>query len=693
MTENSGRDMPSYTTSDIRNIAIAGKAGSGKTTLVDAVLFAAGAIARAGRTEDKNTVCDFDDLEKEVGHSLESAMVHFDYSGRHVNIIDTPGAPGLMGATMSSLPAVETLALVIDPTAGIDSVTRRLFKLANERNIPRMIIVNKIDSEAALDVCLDGIKETFGMVCQAINLPADGGVIDCFRTSEGSSDLGDVADFHTSIVDQVVEIDEALMEEYLEQGEVSPEALGEAFGRAMCEGHLVPVCFCSAREGTGITELLDSIVGLCPDPTSGNPRPFECGEGDEVTAWTPTMDPDGPPMAHVFKVSSDPFVGKLSIFKVHSGHIGSSIHPRIDDGRKGIRISHVHKLMGKDHTELDKIIAGDIGAVAKIDDIEYNSCLHDGSIGDHLHIKAVALPKPMFGLAIEASTKGAESKLSEALAKMTMEDPTLVVDRVAATHETVLRGLGEEHLRNKIRMLKERYAVEVDTRQPKVAYKETILGKAEGHHRHKKQSGGSGQFGEVYLRVEPLVVEEGDDEVVGGLVFVDATFGGSIPKSLIPAVEKGIRQVMIHGAVAGYPMTNIKVSVYDGKYHAVDSKEIAFITAGKRAFIDAIQKASPVLLEPYVNMEITVPSAMIGDISSDLAGRRARISGTDMLPGNQAVVMAEAPLAEVMAYSTQLRSMTAGAGAYSMEYSRDDATPPNIQADVVKSFKPKSDDD
>jgi elongation factor G len=330
--------------------------------------------------------------------------------------------------------------------------------------------------------------------------------------------------------------------------------------------------------------------------------------------------------------------------------------------------------------------------VAKIDEISYDATLHTGEVADDLRLRSITLPKPMFGLAIEGTSKGAETKMGEALQKLTAEDPTLVFERVQATSETVLRGIGEQHLRIKLRLLKDRYGVEVETHPPKVAYKETIQGKAEGHHRHKKQTGGAGQFGEVFLRVEPLTGED-IEEAVNGLMFVDDTFGGSIPKQFLPAVEKGIRQVLIGGAIAGYPMQDIKVSVYDGKHHPVDSKEVAFMTAGKKAFVDAVQKAKPVLLEPFVKLEITVPSDMIGDISSDLAGRRGRIQGTDMLPGGLAIVTAEAPLSEVATYSSQLKSMTGGSGSYAMEYSHDEQTPPNVQADVIKAYKPKEEED
>ncbi len=685
--------MPKYTTADIRNIALVGGAGTGKTSLAETILFNAGVIGRVGRVEDGNTVCDFEDLEKEFGHSLDSAIVHFDYEGAHINLIDTPGSPDFIGKAMSVFPAVETVAVVIDASVGIETITRRMMKLATERNLPRLIIINKIDNATDLPGLVEAIQEAFGSVCRPINLPANGGssVIDCFQNATGDSDLGSVADFHTAIIDQVVEVDEELMAVYLEQGEVTPEQLHAPFGKAMRDGHLIPVCFTSARNNVGVKELMGIVARLCPSPLEGNPRPFEYTKDGEKVSFTATPDSSKGLVAHVFKVASDPYVGKLAFFRVHQGHLGSDVSPLVNDAKKPVRVSHVFKPQGKEHKEIDQIIAGDIGAVAKIEEITYNSVLHTGDIGENLRLKPLALPKPMYGLAIEGTSKGAETKMGESLQKMLAEDPTLEVERVQATGETVLRGLGEMHLRAKLRLLKDRYGVEVATRPPKVAYKETITAKAEGHHRHKKQTGGAGQFGEVFLRVEPL---NGDEEGVSdGLLFIDDTFGGSVPKQFMPAIEKGIRRVMQEGAIAGYPMEGIKVSVYDGKHHPVDSKEVAFITAGRKAFIDAVQKAKPVLLEPFVKLEITVPADMIGDISSDLSGKRGRIIGTDMLPGNQALIIAEAPLAEVMSYASQLKSMTAGMGSYTMEYSHDERTPPNIQQQVIAAFKPQEEED
>lgn len=685
--------MPKYTTEQIRNLAITGAAGTGKTTLVEAILHNAGVIGRTGRVEDGNTVCDYEDLEKELKHSLESALVHFDHNGAHLNLIDTPGAPDFIGKAISVFPAVETVVVVVDASAGIETITGRLMKRAQERNLPRLIVINKIDHASDLSVLLEAIQESFGRECLPINLPTGGGkaVVDCLGADSGESDLGDVATFHTQTVDQIVEMDEKLMEEYLATGKVSPDKLHEPFTKALRDGHLVPICFTSARDNIGVKELMDVFTSLCPNPMEGNPRPFEYMENGEKKEFRPKPDSKLDALGHVFKVASDPYVGKLSVFRVHQGHIGSDFQPKVDQNRKTLRIAHVFKLQGKGHTEVDQLIAGDIGAVAKVDEIHYNSVLHSGAVADDMHLKPLVLPKPMFGLAIEVATKGAENKLGEALHKLMDEDPTLVVERIATTGETVMRGLGEQHLRVKLRMLKDRYGVEVHTKPPRVAYKETITAKAEGHHRHKKQTGGAGQFGEVYLRVEPINGEE--EGIDNGLLFVDDTFGGSVPKQFLPAIEKGVRRVMSEGAIAGYPMQGIKVSVYDGKYHAVDSKEIAFITAGRKAFIDAVQKARPVLLEPYVKLEITVPADQIGDISGDLSGKRGRIIGTDMLPGNQAVVTAEAPLAEVMSYSSQLKSMTGGAGSYSMEYSHDEPTPPNVQAEVIKSFQPQADED
>ena len=684
--------MPKYTTDQIRNIALLGASGAGKTTLAEAMLVAGKVIPRVGRVEDGNTVSDFDELEKELGHSVDSAMLHMDHGGCHLNIIDTPGRADFFGKAIGPLSAVEAAVVVIDASIGIQPITRRAMTRASEYAVPTVIVINKMDA-ADVGGILTSIQEAFGSCCVPINVPAGGGssVARCFLSGEGECDLGDMSDFHTAIVDQVVETDEQLMEQYLEQGEVDGASLLAPFKQAMVDRHLIPVLFTSAREGVGVSELLDQVAELFPSPADGNRAIFVRGTGEEREEFKATQNSADALLGHVFKIASDPFVGKLGYIRIHQGTLKDGESPRLDDERKPVRISSLLKMQGRDSSDQDSVIPGDIAVISKIDELHYNSVLHSEAGHSQLSLKSIPQPKPMFGLAIEVTSKGAESKLSEAIAKMIAEDQSLEMERIAATHETVLRGLGELHLRVKLKMLKDRYGVGVDTRQPKVAYKETISGKAEGHHRHKKQTGGSGQFGEVYLRVEPAQTD--DEALINGLVFADETFGGSVPKQFLPAIEKGVRSVMHNGAVAGYPLQGVRVAVYDGKHHPVDSKEIAFVTAGKKAFVDAVQKAKPVLLEPFVKLEITVPTDMIGDISADLAGRRARIQGTDILPGNQAVLYAEGPLSEVMNYSNQLKSITAGAGSYSMEYSHDENTPPNVQAEVIKAYQPTSEED
>ena len=686
--------MNDYTTDQIRNIALVGHGGSGKTTLAEQILFKAGRISRPGVVEEGNTVCDHEPEEKRHGHSLAASLVHFDHEGNHVNLIDTPGYPDFLGQSLPVLPAVETVFVVIDAAKGVQMVDRRMMRVAAERRLPRVIVINKIDHENLdLEGLLEDIRETFGAVCLPINLPANGAteVRDVFEHEEGSSDIdfSSVAEAHTRVVDQTVEVDEALMSAYLEKGSVEPAQLIPAFKKSMREAHLVPVIFCSARTGAGVDELMHLMAGLCPSPAEGNPRPFELTDEDgSVTEWHADPKNGEATVAHVFHVASDPFVGKLTMFKVHQGSVKAGTTISRNDEKKPFRVGHVFRLHGKDHVDIDEAIAGDIAAISKVEDVRYDDVLHEAGHFESLHLKPLALPKPMFGLAIEAKSRNDEQKLSTAIHRLMEEDPTLVVERVPATKQTVARGLGELHLRIALEKMKERYHAEVTTAPPRVAYKETIAASAEGHHRHKKQTGGAGQFGEVYLRVEPLA--NGSTEPYE---FVNETVGGSIPRQFMPAIEKGVRQVLETGAIAGYPLSGVRVAVYDGKHHPVDSKEVAFTTAGKKAFIDAVQKASPVLLEPFVQMEVTAPASHMGDLTADISGKRGRVSATDVLPGDMCLVKAEAPLSEVMNFTSELKSITGGAGSFTMEYSHDEKAPPNVQAEVVAAYKPHEDDE
>ncbi len=681
-------DMADYTTADIRNIAIVGHAGSGKTSLVEHLLHSAGVIGKVGSIEKGDTVSDFESEEQEHQHSLSSSVLQFTHEGRRINLIDTPGFPDFIGSAITALPAVEVAAVVVDGGQGVQSVTRRMMNLATERNLPAVLIVNKIDSsETNCEEIVNSLQESFGAKCIPMNLPTGGGagVVDCLGEDTGDADFSSVTEAHTAIVDQVVEVDDALMEAYLETGEAPPpDKLREVFRTALRQGHLAPICFVSARTGAGVAELLKIIDDFFPSPLEGNPRPFVQGE----EPYIPEPDPAKPLLAHVFKVTTDPFVGKLVYFRVHQGTLTHNSQALRNDEKKPIRIGHVHSTLGKDHAEFEAVVPGDIGALAKIEDIHLNDVLHDDHESDGVHLTPIALPRPMYGLAITPKSRGDESKLSAGISKLMDEDPTFMVERIPATSETVARGVGELHMRIMLHKLKSRFHVEVETETPKVPYKETISAKADGHHRHKKQSGGAGQFGEVYLRIEPLPQDH-----ESGFEFVDDTFGGSVPKQYLPAIEKGVRQAMIQGVIAGYPFTGVKVSVYDGKHHPVDSKEVAFMAAGRRAFMDAVSKAKPVLLEPFVEIEITAPADNMGDLAADISSKRGRIQGSDMLPGEMCMVRAAVPLAEVRNYSSQLKSITAGQGSYAMDYSHDEPCPPNVQADIVAQFKPKDEED
>ena len=679
--------MPDHKSEQIRNIAFAGHGGAGKTTLVEALLLKTGVINVMGDVAKGNTACDFETEEKEHGHSLSAAIASLEHDGAHINIVDTPGYPDFIGRTLPALTAVESMAVVVDARSGIDTNTRRIMEAASERGLSRMIVVNKIDSpEIDLEALMSQIADTFGKQCLPINLPAAGGtqVVDCFFSqADEPVDLSSVEDAHTQIIEQVVEVDEELMEAYLEHGDDTPqEQLHGGFEQALREGHLIPVCFTSAQSGAGVAELLDIIARLMPNPSEANPAPFR--RGDE--ACEVNSDADGGVIAHVFKLSIDAFVGRLGVFRIHRGTITKDSQLYVDDARKPMKIGHLFKLRGKDQIEVEVGVPGDICAVAKIEDIRYDSVLHEAPADADIRLLGFRMPEPMFGLAIEASTRGDEQRLSDGLTKLGAEDPCFRVEHNVALNETVIRGLGELHLRVMLEKLLSRYNVKVSTRPPRIEYRETVRKGADGHHRHKKQTGGAGQFGEVYLKVEPL--ERGL-----GFEFVDKVVGGVIPSQFIPAVEKGVRQVLDGGAVAGYPMQDIRVTVYDGKHHSVDSKEVAFVQAGKKAFVDAISKASPVVLEPIVNIEVTVPQNNMGDIAGGLSSKRGRVNGTTTLSSGMVSISGQAPLGELGTYQSELKSLTGGAGSYAMELSHYHPVPPQIQQQLQSEFKPAADED
>ena len=674
--------MAEFATEDVRTVAWVGDGGSGKTSLVEALLTKAGAIAAAGSVERGSTVSDFDPLEKTYQHSLRASLVHLETAGTRIHMIDTPGLPDFIGQSIGALDAVETAAVVVNAATSVQMIGARMMEWAAQRKLCRLVVINRIDAENVdLPGVLEAVREAFGRECLPINLPAGAAshVVDCFFNPAGESDFSSVAEAHRALVDQVVEVDEELMSLYLEQGEVAPEQLHAPFEKALREGHLVPVCFVSARTGAGVSELLDVLVRLAPNPAEGNPPLFIKGEGDNAVEFHSEPDPSKHVLAHVFKVVMDPFVGKLGVFRVHQGTVTRDTQLFVGDGRKPFKVGHLFMLQGAKYIELDRAVPGDIAAIAKVDEIVFDCVLHDSHDEDHIHMRPLEFPVPMHGFAITPKRRGDEQRISDVLHKMIAEDPTLVVAHDAIVNETVLRGLGELHLRSVFERMATQFKLEVETRPPRVPYRETVTSKAEGHHRHKKQTGGAGQFGEVYLRIEPM--PRG-----AGFEFVDQVKGGAIPNTLIPAVQKGVEQVLTSGPVAGFPMQDVRVIVYDGKYHPVDSKEVAFVAAGRKAFLDAITKARPIVLEPIVGMEINCPANTMGDVAGDLSSRRGQVTGTQTLQANMLAVNGYAPLAELDGYAARLKSMTGGHGAWTMSLSHYEQAPPNLQNQLSTEY-------
>jgi len=669
-------------TGDIRNIILLGHGGTGKTSLAEAMLHKTGATNRLGSVDDKTSICDYYDEEKIHGHSIKSTVVNAQFAGKQLNIIDTPGYPDFIGPSIKAIPAAETIVIVISAAAGIETITRKVFEAATKANKPKLVVINKMDAEnAELPQLIKDIQESFGTQCRCANLPAEdrASVIDCIELSQGSSPVMDVAGAHTELIESIIEADDALMESYLAGEQIPPEKIAAVFVHALNAGTVVPIVFTNARKEIGIDELLSIITKYTPSPLQVPAA--ELKDGDKVTALKP--DPAGPLAGLVFRITFDPRSNmKFSTIRIFSGTLKTDTNMIRNDEKKGVRPGHILKTQGAETKEIDAGLAGDIVTLAKIEELKVGDLIHDGKVAGKFEMPAA--PDPMFALALEPASRGDEQKISSALEKLCEEDPCLKVNRDTQTKELVLYGLGDLHLRVMLEKMENRSKLKVNTKEPKIPYRETITAKAEGHYRHKKQTGGAGQFGEVYLRVEPA--ERNSDP---SLQFSWDIFGGSIPGQYEPAVLKGINEVMDNGFVASFPMQDIKVSIYDGKHHPVDSKEVAFRAAGKGAFIDALHKARAVLLEPIVNMEVVAPAENMGDITGDLASKRGRVSGQDMLPGNMVLIKAQVPLSEVTQYNSQLKSVTGGRGSYSMSLSHYEAVPPNIQVSVVAQYSKK----
>jgi elongation factor G len=668
----------------IRNVALVGASATGKTTLTEALLLRAGALKQPGSVERGSTVSDHDPLEKRVGHSLNTAVVNCEHDGIRIQLLDTPGALEFVGQSLPALEAVETAAIVVSATSGVDSTAVRMMAHAAERKLDRMIIVSRIDVPGArCEDVLAQIREVFGRECLPLNLPADGGarVVDCFFNRTGSTDFSSPEAAHQALVEQVVEVDAEFVDRYLNQGDVEATELHAPLEQALREGHLIPVCFVSARTGSGIVELLDVFAKLLPDPTEGNPPDFLDGAGADASLVHASPDAGKHVLAHVFKVTVDPYVGKMGVLRVHQGTITRDSQLFVGDGRKPFKVGHLFRLQGGEHVEIARALPGDICAIAKVDALHFDAVLHDAAEDSHIHLKPLQFPVPVHGIAIQPKRHGDEQRLWELVQRAVDEDPCLRIEQIAATHETVVYGLGELHLRMLLDRLREVHKFEVETRPPRTAYRETITARAEGHHRHKKQTGGAGQFGEVFLRVEPLARG-------AGFEFVDVVKGGAIPSNFMAAVEKGVREALAAGVIAGYAVEDIRVTVHDGKSHSVDSKDIAFATAARKATWVAIMEAQPIVLEPIVDVEILAPAAAMGDITGDLASRRGQVNGTEAQLGGTMIVRGQAPAAELIAYATRLNAMTSGEGRYTIAFSHYEPAPASVQNNLRKEHKP-----
>jgi len=651
-----------------RNVALVGHGGAGKTTLAEAILFDAKMISRQGSIGDKNTVSDSAEDEREQQHSIDSALLHADWKGHTFHVVDTPGYPDFLGQALRGLDAADLALVVIHAGDGVMINTRRLFKRAKDQGLPIAIVVNRCDAENVDSEALQAqILELAGPGAKPYTVPDQFGP----SISGIKSVFDEDSDLKDGFVEAAVEADDDLTMKYLEEGEVSDDDLHKAIPEALRAGTLIPVFHTCATKNIGVRKMLDFIVEYGPTPLD---RVVHDRDGNVIEC-----SEDGPFLGYCFKVMFDRQAGKIAFVRVLRGSLRGGDSVVVDRTEGSLKIGHASRYQGLQKSELDQAGTGDVVALPKVEAVEIGDTIH--AAGSPVQVAGVRLSVPMVGLAITPKARGDEAKIGKELGRLAGADPCLTYARNDQTHELVLSGLSTLHLDVTLKRLAAN-GVEVTTATPRVPYMETITAKADGHYRHKKQTGGAGQFGEVYLRVEPKAERGGDDP----LEFVSKVVGGTISKPFLSAIEKGIRQKMSDGVIAGYPVVDVRVEVYDGKMHDVDSKEIAFIIAGRNAFAEAVEKARPALLEPICDVEIVIPSRFMGDISSDLNSRRARIQGMDS-EGDSQIIKAQAPLGEMQTYSTQLRSITAGAGTYSMEFSRYDVVPPNVTQGIIAKAK------
>ncbi|MDO5580589.1 MAG: elongation factor G [Planctomycetia bacterium] len=691
--------MSKFSAENIRNIALCGHGGSGKTTLADTLLNTTGKVKRPASVDDGTSICDFDEEEKSHKYTIETSIINFEHAGRRFNMIDTPGYPDFIGGTIGALWAVDTAAIVINAQSGIEVNTRRVFAEAKKAGLGRMIIINKMDGDNIdFESLIAMIQDVFGSEAVLFNVPVGHGhdfkgVMSTLNPPEDTAGaLVDPKEIHDSLIETIVTVDDAALERFFEGQLPDEKEIAQLIAKGMHEGTLIPMFCVSGKSKVGLPELMDALAAYAL-PANYIIRKATNAEGEEIDV---AADPEGPLVAQVFKTRIDPFVQKISYIRVYSGVLKAGVQIGASSVRRGLKLAQIFEMQASEMIPAEDAGPGSIVAVTKCEDLKTCTTLGDYVLPNFL------FPTPMVGLAASPKSRGDEAKVSGALSKLAEEDSTFQVERNDQTKQLVITGMSELHLQVLQERLKRRDKVELDTKEPKVPYRETIQSTGDGMYRHKKQSGGAGQFGEVHIRMYPFPGGTDPEEFAmdknrfpslksfkhfpeNNFLWIDSVVGGTIPANFMPAIEKGFKDRMERGVIAGYHIQDLCIEVYFGKHHPVDSNEQAFKTAASMAFKKVFSESKPSLLEPIVDLEVTVPTDKVGDVNSDLAGRRGRPIGMESAGGGMQTVKAEVPLAEVMTYSRNLASMTGGQGSYSIEFNRYDVVPGNVQAQIIAS--------
>jgi len=687
--------MKVYDAASIRNVALVGHSGSGKTQLASAVLSDSGMINRFGKVDEGTTVTDYDEEEVARKHTLSATLAYAEWNKQKINLIDTPGMGNFLADARAALQVADAALVVVDAVGGVMVQTEKVWEAANELGLPRLIVLNRLDRErSSLERSLASLHATCNRTVIPIQLPIGEeksfkGVVDLvskkafvfqadesgkFSESAVPADMtAAVGSAREALIEMVAENDEQLMEKFFEAGTLTDDELVTGLRNATMAGKVFPLVCTSALANIGVPQLLDAIVAYLPAPAD---RPFK-GVGKDGGELARQADEKAPPAAFVWKTIADPFAGRITMFRVVSGSLKADSTAYNKTRETQERFGNVVLLQGKTQTSVPEIKAGDLGAVAKLKDTLTNDTLGDKS--DAVAFPAVKFPEPVLSYAIEPKSRGDEDKISTSMHRLEEEDPSIKYSRDPQTKELLLSGQGQLHIEVTVAKLKRRFGVDVNLKPPRIPYRETIKASTEAHGRHKKQTGGHGQFGDCKIKVEPL--PRGAD-----FEFVDDIFGGSIPRQFVPAVEKGIQDARTRGYLAGYPMVDFRVTVFDGSYHDVDSNELSFKLAGSLAFKDAMTRARPTILEPIMNVEVYAPSDFAGDLMGDLNGRRGRIGGMDTR-GAMTIIKAQVPMSEMLTYEQHLTSATGGRGSYHMEYSHYDEVPSHLQTKIIAAAK------